>query len=170
MDYVTLGTIVNTRGLKGELKVKSTTDFPSIRYQKGNSVWLLDPQTEVHQEVQIIHHERKEGMDYLQLRGLHTIEAVERYKGWLVQWPIEQLQVLPEGAYHYHDLLGCEVINEQGFLRGTVIKIDDHGAHPVLRVQHEQTVVLFPFVASFLVEVCIEAKRIVIREIEGMFE
>ena len=37
MEYVTIGKILNTFGIKGELKVDVYTDFPEDRFQKGSS-------------------------------------------------------------------------------------------------------------------------------------
>ena len=45
MEYLTLGKIVKTIGLKGELKVYSSTDFGAKRYLKGNKVFLFNEQT-----------------------------------------------------------------------------------------------------------------------------
>ncbi|MFA6739745.1 MAG: ribosome maturation factor RimM [Bacilli bacterium] len=169
MDYVTLGTIINTRGLKGEVKIKASTDFPDERYRKGATLWVVSPDEQTRRTMKVAHHERKEGFDYVQFQGLVRLEEAEVYRGWQIQLPVDQLGALPEGAYFYHDLLGCEVRNEQGVVRGIVTKIDDHGAHPILRIQQEGHTYLFPFVSAFLVSVSVATKEIIIHEIEGMF-
>ena len=43
MEYITLGKIVSTFGIKGEVKVYSSSQFSSARYKKGNKVSLLSP-------------------------------------------------------------------------------------------------------------------------------
>ncbi len=169
MEYVTLGTIINTRGLKGEVKVKASTDFPDERYRKGATLLLVSPDEQTRRTMKVVHHARKEGFDYVQFQELVRLEDAEMVRGWQIQLPVDQLGTLPEGAYFYHDLLGCEVRNEAGVVRGVVSKIDDHGAHPVLRIQHEDHTYLFPFVSPFLVSVSPATKVIIIREIEGMF-
>ena len=40
MEYIEIGKIVNTHGLKGELKIESWSSFDEIRYAKGNTVFL----------------------------------------------------------------------------------------------------------------------------------
>ena len=40
MDFIEIGKIVNTHGLKGELKIESWSSFDDIRYEKGNIVYL----------------------------------------------------------------------------------------------------------------------------------
>ncbi|MFW0782865.1 ribosome maturation factor RimM, partial [Rossellomorea marisflavi] len=39
--WFNVGKIVNTHGIKGELKVLSMTDFPEERYQKGYELTLF---------------------------------------------------------------------------------------------------------------------------------
>ena len=45
MEYITLGKIVKTIGLKGEVKVYSSSDFSYDRYEKGNNVTLFNEKT-----------------------------------------------------------------------------------------------------------------------------
>ena len=40
-DYLNVGKIVNTQGIKGEVRVISKTDFPEERYQKGGNVTAI---------------------------------------------------------------------------------------------------------------------------------
>ena len=40
-DYLNVGKIVNTQGIKGEVRVISKTDFPEERYQKGATLLLF---------------------------------------------------------------------------------------------------------------------------------
>ena len=40
MEYICIGKIVNTHGIKGELKISSYSDFDRERYQKGNTVYV----------------------------------------------------------------------------------------------------------------------------------
>ena len=37
MEQITIGVLVNTHGLRGEVKIKTMTDFPHIRFEKGSS-------------------------------------------------------------------------------------------------------------------------------------
>ena len=39
-DYLNVGKIVNTQGIKGEVRVISKTDFPEERYQKGATCYF----------------------------------------------------------------------------------------------------------------------------------
>ena len=41
--WFNVGKIVNTHGIKGEVRVISKTDFPEKRYKKGNTLFLFMP-------------------------------------------------------------------------------------------------------------------------------
>ena len=41
MEYICIGKIVNTFGIKGELKIRSYSDFDAERYKKGSTVYVL---------------------------------------------------------------------------------------------------------------------------------
>ena len=56
MQFLSLGVILKTRGLKGEVKVKSTTDFASTRYKKNAKVFLYDEKSEQTVEAHIRSH------------------------------------------------------------------------------------------------------------------
>ena len=53
MDYLKLGTIIKTRGLKGQVKVYSTTEFAYDRYKKGSIMFLENPETRDLKEVKV---------------------------------------------------------------------------------------------------------------------
>ena len=42
MEYLLVGTIVKTVGLKGEVKIYPATHFRDSRFKVGNHVFLLD--------------------------------------------------------------------------------------------------------------------------------
>jgi 16S rRNA processing protein RimM len=48
-----VGKIVNTQGIKGELKVLLQTDFPETRFQKGNKLILIDPEKKTEMIVEV---------------------------------------------------------------------------------------------------------------------
>ena len=65
MEYVTLGKIINVRGLKGEVKIKSFTDFASLRYKKGNKVFLVNPLSQDRVEFSVKSYSNSGGFDYV---------------------------------------------------------------------------------------------------------
>ncbi len=40
MAYICIGKIINTHGIKGEVKIESYSDFDEERYTKGKQVYI----------------------------------------------------------------------------------------------------------------------------------
>jgi 16S rRNA processing protein RimM len=66
--------------------------------------------------------------------------------------------------YYWVDLIGCQVVNLQGQVLGVVAQMDDHGAHAIMVVQDPQRTEphLIPFVAAYVGEVSLEARKITV--------
>lgn len=79
METVKIGKIVNTHGLKGELKIIPSTHFIEERFGKGASILIRKDSVHVHAKVERMRADR--GMVYVVLEGLNDINAVEIYKG-----------------------------------------------------------------------------------------
>ena len=168
MKYITTGKIINSRGLAGELKVYSTTDFAAKRYKKGSEIFFYHPETQMREPMKVKKYQAVAGFDYLQVDTITSVEQADSYRGYLIQVADEQRAKLPKGTYYHSDLLACEVYDSQDQLLGRVIEIVDNGAQKILRVETEGKTRLIPFLAPFLKEVDIMNHRIIIREIEGL--
>lgn len=168
MEYITTGKIVNTRGLKGELKVYSSTDFAALRYKKGKEVLLFNEESGMREKFKVMAYNDFDGFDYLFLQGIDTIEKANQYRGYLVQILKEKAGKLKQGLYYHFDLLNCEVLNQTGESIGFVSEVVDNGAQKLLRIKRNSTTSLIPFIEKFILKVDIENKQITIQEIEGL--
>ena len=81
METLQTGTIVKTVGLKGELKLKSTTFFAEQRYQEGNIVYL-SKDGENHQKFTVVSYRSYQGFDFIYLKEISSIEVAEKYIGY----------------------------------------------------------------------------------------
>ncbi len=61
-NLYTVGKVVNTHGIKGELKVVPQTDFPDIRFTKGSRLVLFHP--EQHTAVPVVVESAREHKKY----------------------------------------------------------------------------------------------------------
>lgn len=167
-NKVSIGKIISTVGLRGEVKVFSTTDFPHRRFKKDQPVTLFDIETRA-EFATTITMSRKSGERYtLAFSNVNSIEEASAFVGRLVM--IDKVaDQLPEGYFFHDDLVGCAVYNEQAILIGHISKIEDYPAHRTLRIKRtEGSDVLVPFVKFFIKSVNIETRKIIVRIIEGM--
>jgi 16S rRNA processing protein RimM len=95
------------------------------------------------------------------LEGIETREQALVLKGATVSVERGALPEVEEGHYYLTDLVGLEVVNEQGERLGTVKQWITNGAQDVMEVAGERSR-LIPWVATIVREVDLGAKRIVV--------
>lgn len=167
MEYLTVGTIVRTVGLKGEVKVYPSTNFRDSRFSKGSHVLLLDENNEIAEDLLIVKHLKNGDCDNLIFEGYDTIEKAEKLlkKDLFV---IKDQSFLKKGEYFYSDLEKMTVYFDNGQLIGKVKKVEDYNKYATLRVAHSPKDVLIPFVDAFIESVSLEEKKIIVKYIEGL--
>lgn len=167
MDFLTVGTIVRTIGLKGEVKVYPSTHFRDSRFSKGSHVFLLDENQNIVEDLLIVKHAKNGDCDNLIFEGFDSIEKVEKFvhKDLFVK---KDVSFLKKGEYFYSDLEGMDVYFDNGSLIGKVIKVEEFTSYATLRVKHSPKDVLVPFVKAFIESVSLEEKKIIVKYIEGL--
>ncbi len=164
MEYIRIGNIVNTFGIKGELKVQSQTDFVKQRFKAGNTLYILKDNKYV--EMVVNTHRVHKGFVLVQFKDYEDINLVEKFKECDLFVSKESVHRLQKGQYYFFDLVGCEVYSEETLI-GKVSEVLQ-GHQPVLRINANGKDVLVPFVESFIKDVDIKEKKIVVNLIEGM--
>lgn len=168
MQFLSLGVILKTRGLKGEVKVKSTTDFASIRYKKNSKVYLYDENTEQFVEAHVRSYTSSQGFDYLSFVEFPSIEAISPFVKRKIVVDKEEQKPLGKDTYYFCDLVGCEVFDSKRGRIGKVVRVESYASYETLRVETEGKDLLLPFVKAFVKEIDISDKKIVCELIEGM--
>lgn len=163
---LTIGKIINVRGLQGELKIASLTDFPMLRYRKGNTVYLEKNGQYLPLIVKEAHHQP--GTDFVQFVDYLDINLVKDWINLFLYADKENIRLKP-GNFFYEDLMGMSIENDQGIVLGKVIAIDRIGNRINLRMSRSpQADVLIPFIDVFIKNVNTEKKVITVTLIEGM--
>lgn len=168
MEYITLGKIVKTIGLKGEVKIYSSSDFSYDRYEKGNNVTLFNEKTKERVTCIVKSFRKDKEFDIVSFEEFPSIEAITPYINNLVQ--IEKSDaILPKGFYHYSDLKNCDVYDENNNKLGKVKDVEEYASYQTLRIKREGAKDFFvPFVKTFIKKVDIDNKKIIIHVIEGL--
>ena len=168
MELIELGKIVNTHGLKGELKIESWSDFDEERYQKGNTIYVI--RNEEAMPFTVRSYRPHKGFALVAFEELSDINAAEPYKGCIVGMDAADRPDLPEGEYYFDQLIGLIVIDEAGTEIGEVTAVEEtNGAQDNLRVARDgQKDVLIPNVPAFVKNVDMEEGTITVHVIEGL--
>lgn len=165
MEQVIIGQIVNTHGIKGELKVKSSTDFVEERFQKNAHVYIDDHGTMV--DMIVLSHRFHKGHILVTFQGYQDINLVEKYKGCML-YADKNVELLDEDEYYVGDLIGCQVYNDEQCI-GQVSDVQLYDHHDILVVQGKQKIMI-PYVDAFVKDVDIDEKRIDVSLIEGFYD
>lgn len=167
MDYVVVGRIANTRGLKGDLKVVSFSSFNEERFKKGNKLYIDFNNEMIEVEVSKSSHDPK--FIYVAFKGLEDINLVEKYKGCELKFPVDKLPELEEDNYYYKDLIGCEVYQEDRYV-GNVSVVEESNNISMLRIKNDanKNDVLVLFMKQFIKEVDLVNKKIYLNVVEGL--
>ena len=102
-------------------------------------------------------------------RGVDSISQAEALVGADVCVPAGERLVLPEGEYYQSDLIGCEIVDSAGKIRGRVEGWQEYGGPPLLEVRTpEGKELLIPFAKSICTNINLAAKRIEVTLPEGL--
>ena len=159
-----IGKIVNTHGIRGELKVIPCTDIAEERFAAGNEVQLR-----YRKEVrcfEIDSFRLHKGCVLITFKDHHNINDVEQYKGLDLMIEVDGSE--EDEDFYYYELEGCQVFYHDECI-GEVSEILETQAHEILRVKRDGLKdVLIPYVDRFILDVNAEDKRIDVDLIEGM--
>ncbi len=168
MEYICIGKIINTHGIKGELKIQSYSDFDDERYRKGRLVYI-EKDGQYH-PVKCITYRIHKGFPLVSFEGMQNINLVEHFKECLVYVKSEDRQSLPAGEYYRTDLVGLSCVDEDGNVLGTCVEVEEtNGAQNNFRIRDDAgNEFLVPHVPLFVKKIDMEERKIVIHMVEGL--
>ncbi len=169
MEWFNVGTIVNTHGIKGEVRVTSKTDFPDERYEVGTELAVFMPKSKTPIYVTVTSHRKHKNFDLLMFEGYPNINDVEKFRDAVIKVSEKELTELEENEYYYHEILGCRVITDEGEDIGKVTDILETGANDVWTVTPEEGKPHYiPYIEDVVKEIDIDKKVINIELMDGL--
>ncbi|WP_126426273.1 ribosome maturation factor RimM [Brevibacillus marinus] len=167
-QYFRVGKLVNTQGLRGEVRVIATTDFPEERFQPGSQLYLFHPTLQEPLRLTVASWRRHKGFELLKFEGYDSINDVEKWKGGELKVAEDELLELADDEYYIHQLIGCEVVTEEGEQLGRIVDVLQPGANDVWVVRGPRGEIYLPFIDDCIKQVDIEQKRVVCHLLEGL--
>ncbi|SEN59955.1 16S rRNA processing protein RimM [Amphibacillus marinus] len=167
-SYYNVGKIVNTHGIKGEVKVVRITDFDE-RFKPGNRLYLFLADKPEPLALTIKQHRKHKQFDMLQFEGYHNINEVEHFKQGILKIDHHDYADLEDGSYYYDQIIGCDVETTTGDQLGIIKEILAPGANDVWVVKSKGSKdILVPYIEQVVKEVHPEEKRVIIELMDGM--
>ena len=166
--YLEIGQIVNTFGIKGQVKIVPFTDditrfdeLKEIYVEKKNELKLF----------QIEQVNYKKNMVILKLKGIETVEEAEKLRNCYLKIDRKDAKKLPKDTYFIVDLLGLDVYTDEGKLIGKVDDIYNAGSSDIYVVKDELgKQILLPAIKDVLKEVDLENQKIIVHLIKGLVD
>ena len=166
--YLEIGQIVNTFGIKGQVKIVPFTDditrfdeLKEIYVEKKNELKLF----------QIEQVNYKKNMVILKLKGIETVEEAEKLRNCYLKIDRKDAKKLPKDTYFIVDLLGLDVYTDEGNLLGKVDDVNNAGSSDIYVVKDELgKQILLPAIKDVLKEVDLENKKIIVHLIKGLVD
>lgn len=161
-----VGVITSTHGLKGEVKVFPTTDYPE-RFEEIEEVLLDTGRTKMPIHIKSVRYFKKQVI--LKFKEFNDINEIEKYKQCSLWVTRENATPLYEDEYYIADLIGCQVYLEDDSHFGQLTDVMETGANDVYVIQmSDGREVLVPAIKDCILEVDIEEQKIKIHLLDGL--
>ena len=161
-----LGEVIKTHGLNGEVSISLEVDFPD-EYQDLESVFLEQQGKLIPFFIATIQvNGNKALVKFEDIETLDDARAIVKSKLYL---PLSALPELEEGQYYFHDLVGCEVY-EENIKLGAIKEVIDLNGNQLIVIHSKGKEVLIPHKDEILTSVDTEAKKVMVNLPEGLLD
>lgn len=168
MKFYNVGKIVNTHGIRGEVRVIPTTDFVNERFAKGAKLYLGSIE-DTPLELEIESARPHKGSILVKFVGYDNINDVEKFRNQELRVSEEDQQPLEEGTYYYHQIIGLTVKTIDGRELGTIKEILSPGANDVWVVQRPHKAdLLLPKIDDVIKNVDLDNGVVEVELLEGL--
>lgn len=161
MEKIKVGKIINTHGIKGELKIQATgvESFDrDISYFIGNDL----------EKVYVNSSRFHKGFYIVKLKDFDNINDVLKFKAKDIFIDIKDLKELNNDEFYIKDLIGLDVKDQDANYIGKLADVLEYDVNDVYIVETSDGEISIPAVEEFIIEINIKEKYIIAKIIEGM--
>ena len=163
MDWIPIGRVTRTHGLKGELKF-FPADQDDLVVQKDQQI-RLDETTFKIKSVRGV-----KSPFIVKFEGVDSIEAAQSLSGQEVLVAKEDFESLPEGEYYRFEIEGLKAFDDTGKYYGVIEEIIATGSNDVYVVRGDGKEWLVPMIDSVVQNIDMEEGKLIFHCVEGLFE
>lgn len=165
-NYLRVGVITTTHGVKGEVKVFPTTDDMN-RFKELDKVFLDTGKELLPLEIEGVKFFKQ--MVILKFKGIDNMNDIEKYRGKDLLITRDNAIKLEEDEYFICDLIGLDVITEEGNKLGVLSEVMTTAANDVYVVQtNEKKEILIPAIEDCILDVNLNDKKITVHLLDGL--
>lgn len=168
MDKLCLGKIVNTHGIKGEVRVQSLTNQPEERYQVGHMIYIGDEKGHF-LPVTVQRYRQHKNFDLLTFAEFQNINDVEQFINQSLWIDVDDVNELDQNEYYVHEIVGYAVKSDNQQFVGHLKEILSFPANDVWVVEREsKDDLLLPGTHEVILNVNHSDKEITVHILEGL--
>ncbi|MBR3768477.1 MAG: 16S rRNA processing protein RimM [Clostridia bacterium] len=166
-DYLELGQIVGTHGIKGEIRINPWCDSPDFA-KKFKTVYF---DSKGLKSCKIISCRAHGNLILMKLDGIDTIESAQTLRNKVIYIKRADAR-LPDGTWFIEELIGCEVYDaETQELYGKISDVSETGANDVWHITDENgNEYLIPSIKEVVIEVNVADNKVLIKPLKGIFD
>ena len=167
-DYLRVGVISNTHGIRGEVKVFATTDEKE-RFDDLEYVYLDTGKEKLKLEIQNVKYFKN--MVILKFKGIDNINDIEKYKGKDLLITRDQAVPLEPGQFFLCDVIDSRVVEENGNTVGILKEVLTTAANDVFVVTMDDgKEVLLPVIDECVKDIDLENKLVTVYLMPGLLD
>jgi len=163
-EYLVVGFLRRPHGVKGEILMDVHTDFPE-RLKTSMTVYVGDEY-----QPMVIASRRTHGAGMLiRFRGIKNPEDAGLYRNTWIYVPTANRPELPEGEYYHHQLIGLNVVTDDGSDLGTLVDILETGANDVYVVRGaDGKETLLPAIPPVILDIQLADRQMRVHLLDGL--
>ena len=165
LDYFVIGKIVNTQGIKGDVRVLPTTDDVN-RFKKLKEINIFKGKELVSYEIENVRFHKQ--FVLLKLKGIDSINDAEPLKNCEIKISKDLAIPCEKDEYYISDLYGMTVVTEDNENLGTIEDIIFTGANDVYVVKKDDSQILIPAIKKCILNVDVKEKTMTVHLLEGL--
>ena len=165
-NFLEIGQIVNSYGIKGFFKVVPFTD-DITRFDDLDSVYIEKNKKLEKKLIEEVKYHKN--LVLLKIQGVNDINDTEQYKSCILKIDRANAVELPEDTYFITDMIGIEVYTEENKFLGNLTDIFPTGSNDVYVVKDELgKQILLPAIGEVIKDVNVKERRMVVKLIPGL--
>ncbi|MBE5751662.1 MAG: 16S rRNA processing protein RimM [Clostridiales bacterium] len=155
MQRLIIGEVLKPQGIRGELKIKTFTDFPED-VKAFKTVYIDDTPYKI-----LSFRVGNDGAAYVGLRGVPDRNAAELMRGKLLQGERDDAPPLNDGQYYIVDIIGLSCETEEGEVLGVVKDIKNLSSD-IYTIEKAGKSILFPAVKGVIKRVDLDNQKLIV--------
>ena len=164
MEYINIGKIVNTHGIKGEIRILSDFKYKNKIFKKEKTIYI--GKEKIKEKINSYRYHKI--FDMITFEGINNINDVLKYKGKNIFTTKEELN-LEENEYLEEDLIGLKVLIDNKIIGKVTNYIKDKYQDKII-VNKEEKEYIVPFVYDIIENINLKSRTISIKKIKGLLD